>query len=68
LYCTGHDHGEIYRLLLPKSGSTLQLTDTLQASITGQGIAWSPNGTLLYGIDHAKREVVVSRVPDRFRP
>jgi len=67
LYCTGHDHGEIYRLLLPQSGSTLQLTEILRAPITGQGIAWSPDGTLLYGINRPKREVVVSRVPDEFR-
>ncbi len=58
LYCTGHDHGEVYRLELPKAGSTLVLTKTLPAPITGQGIAWDHTNNLLLGISRPKRQVI----------
>ncbi len=61
LYCTGHDRPEIYRLELPKAGSTLRLTNTFSAPITGQGIAWDVESKHLYGIDRKHRQVVVSR-------
>lgn len=60
LYCTGHDRAEVYRLTLPKAGSTLHLTETLPAPITGQGIAWDKGPKHLYGIDRKRRQVVVS--------
>ncbi len=56
LYCTGHDHGEIYRLAIPKSGSTLRHVDTLAAPITGQGIARF--GKSIFGISRPKRQVI----------
>ena len=56
LYCTGHDLGEVYQLEFPKAGSILQLTETVAAPITGQGIAF--DGEMLWGIDRAKRQVV----------
>lgn len=59
LYCTGHDLGEVYRLEFPKAGSTLQLTETIGAPITGQGIAF--HGNLLWGIDRKNRQVVASK-------
>lgn len=61
LYCTGHDRGEVYRLTLPRAGSTLQLTHTAPATITGQGIAWDREQNLLFGIDRPQRQVVVSQ-------
>jgi len=61
LYCTGHDHGEVYRLTLPKAGSTLKLTATLEVPFTGQGIAWDPDGKHLWGIDRPKGQVIVCR-------
>lgn len=63
LYCTGHDRAEVYRLTLPRAGSTLKLTHVLAAPIAGQGIAWSADGQLLLGIHRAKREVVLCRAP-----
>lgn len=63
-YSTGHDRGEVYQLELPASGSTLNLTATYAAAITGQGIAWDPDRPdELYGINRPNREVVVSRLP-----
>ena len=56
LYCTGHDLGEIYQLAIPKAGSTLVLTKTIGAPITGQGIAFDDKQ--LWGIDRAKKQVV----------
>ncbi|MBI1312986.1 hypothetical protein GC176_16980 [bacterium] len=61
LYCTGHDHKEVYRLQLPQAGSTLVLTATLPAPVTGQGIAWDLERQLLFGIDRPRRQVVVGR-------
>ncbi len=61
LYCTGHDRGEIYRLVLPKAGSTLRLTRICPAPITGQGIAWSADGKQLLGLNRKTREIVICR-------
>lgn len=61
IYCSGHDLGEIYQLALPAAGSTMVLKQTLEAPITGQGFAWAPDGTTIYGIDRAKRQVVVAK-------
>jgi len=59
LYCTGHDHAEVYVMRLPEQGAVLEYVATLPAPIAGQGIAWhrSPQPTL-FGIRRAKREVV----------
>lgn len=62
LYCTGHDHKEVYRLRLPKAGSTLILTNTLPAPFTGQGIAWHHKRTEIWGIDRPKRQVIKGRL------
>lgn len=61
IYCSGHDLGEIYQLKLPTAGSVLVLKQTWPAPITGQGFAWAPDGRTIYGIDRAKRQVVVAR-------
>jgi len=63
LYCTGHDHGELYQLAIPKAGPTLKLVRTIKVPITGQGIAWDQNQPkVLYGIDRAKRQVIVAKL------
>lgn len=63
MFCTGHDHPEIYALRFPEGGSTLALEDTFAAPLKGQGIAWdaSSPGTL-YGIDRPARQIVEIRV------
>ena len=63
LYCTGHDRAEVYRLVLPRSASTLRLTATRHIGITGQGIAWDrAEPGVLFGISRPDREVIVARV------
>jgi hypothetical protein len=63
LYCTGHDNPEVYVLRFPEGGSTLALEETFAMPMKGQGIALDPvDASLLYGIDRAKREIVVTRV------
>ena len=65
LYCTGHDHAELYRLKIPKSGSTLEYLETVSAPITGQGIAWQRSEpALLFGIRRSKREVVQMKMTE----
>lgn len=60
LYCTGHDLGEVYQLEFPLAGSTLRLIETIEAPLTGQGIAFF--GQELWGIDRAKRQVVIAKL------
>lgn len=63
LWCTGHDNPELYLLSFPEGGSTLVLDEILPIPMKGQGIALDPSDpTLLYGIDRAKREIVVARI------
>jgi hypothetical protein len=64
LYATGHDHGEVYVLRIPKFGSVLELIETVPLpGIQGQGIAWDRSQSgVLWGIHRAKREVVASRM------
>lgn len=65
LYATGHDRGELYRLALPKAGSTLALAGTIKLGITGQGVAWDASDPgVLFGISRPTQEVVVSRISD----
>lgn len=61
LYLTGHDRAEVYVMRLPTAGSVLELVDVLDVTTPGQGIAWDRSGQepMLYGIDRARREVVV---------
>lgn len=60
LYCTGHDRGELYELAQPQAGSTQRLVQTIDAEITGQGIAWDPaEPTRLWGIDRPRRQAVL---------
>lgn len=54
LYLTGHDLGELYKVRLPKSGSALELMDTVPLAIRGQGIAWDRSDPgVLYGVVRA---------------
>lgn len=63
LYCTGHDHPEVYVLRLPKAGSVLELIETVPLENTGQGIAWDRSAPgILYAIQRSSKQVVVSRM------
>lgn len=63
LLCTGHDNPELYLLSFPEGGSTLVLEEIVPIPMKGQGIALDPSDpALLYGIDRAKREIVVARI------
>jgi hypothetical protein len=63
LYCTGHDHPELYALRLPRAGSVLDLVEVIPIDNQGQGIAWdrSDPGTI-YSIHRAQKQVVVSKL------
>ena len=66
LYLTGHDHGELYVMRLPKFGSELQWVATVQVPIMeGQGIAWdrSVAGRVLWGILKKDRKALKIKVP-----
>ncbi len=63
LLCTGHDNPEVYALQFPQGGSTLVLEAIFAVTFHGQGIALDPSDPeMLYGIDRATREVVVTRI------
>ena len=63
LYCTGHDHSEVYVLQIPEQGSELELVETIPIEILGQGISWDRSDKgVLYGIRKKDREVVVSKL------
>jgi hypothetical protein len=54
LYLSGHDPAELYRMRLPKAGSTLELVDIIPMNIRGQGIAWDRSQPgVIYGIIRA---------------
>lgn len=63
LYTTGHDARELYVLAVPAGGGVLQLESVIGVASPGQGIALDPASGLLYSIDRARREVIVSRLP-----
>ncbi len=66
LYCTGHDHREMYALQLPKSGSTLEWVETIAMPFPGQAFAWDKSQPgVAYGIDRKAKEVVVAQLPRR---
>jgi hypothetical protein len=64
LYCTGHDLPEVYRLVLPRSGSKLKLLSTERVPFPGQGIACergpaaATQAQRLWGIIRPERKVV----------
>ncbi len=65
LYCTGHDHNEVYAMRLPKLGSTLELLRVVPVASFGQGMAWDRTpgaGRDLWGIVRDQRAVTVTRV------
>ena len=54
LYLSGHDPAEIYKMMLPKAGSVLQLVEIVPMNIRGQGIAWDRSQPgVIYGIIRA---------------
>ena len=63
LYTTGHSEPRLYVLEVPKSGSVLRLVSTIAVETAGQGVALDPTADLLYSIQRATREVLVSRLP-----
>jgi hypothetical protein len=53
----------MYVLSFPRGGSSLVLEDIVAIPMKGQGIALDPSDrSILYGIDRAKREIVVARI------
>jgi hypothetical protein len=67
LYCTGHNLPELYALRIPLKGSVLELIETFQINIEGQGIAWdrSQEG-FIYGIKKNDKEVMVFKYVDTY--
>ncbi len=65
LYCTGHDHQEMYALRIPQSGSVLELVETVPVPFAGQAFVWDrTQDGMLYGIVRRSREVVAARMVD----
>jgi hypothetical protein len=60
LLVTGHDKRLVYRLRIPKEGTTLELVETIPCPFPGQGIAIDADGKTLIGIDRGKKQVVFS--------
>jgi len=62
LYCTGHDHPEVYVFQIPDQGSVLDLIETVPLAVFGESISWDRfKKDIIYGIRKKKREVVISR-------
>ena len=60
LYCTGHDHPELYGMKIPQIGSILEFIKTIPIDNTGQGIAWDrSNPGIIYTISKKDRQVRV---------
>jgi hypothetical protein len=67
LYLTGHDHGELYVMELPKAGSELHWAATVKVPIMeGQGIAWDRqvDERILWAIYKKDRKVLRISVPE----
>ncbi|CAA9227727.1 MAG: hypothetical protein AVDCRST_MAG04-963 [uncultured Acetobacteraceae bacterium] len=63
LWCTGHDHKEVYALRLPRMGSVLERVLTLPIEAEGQAIAWDRSAPdVLWQIVRSRREVVAQRL------
>jgi hypothetical protein len=63
LFCTGHDHREIYVLTFPTGGSVLDLQGVFPSPNPGQGIAFDRyEPWTMYSIERATRDVIVTSV------
>jgi hypothetical protein len=62
LYTTGHDEPALYVFEVPPSNGVLKLVATVAVESAGQGIAFDPAADLLYSIQRATKEVLVSRL------
>ncbi len=63
LWCTGHDHKEVYALRLPRMGSVLERVHTVPIEAEGQAIAWdTAEPDTLWQIVRSRREVVAQRL------
>ena len=63
LFCTGHDHPEIYILTFPSGGSVLQLEGVFHAPNPGQGIAFDRSDPwTMYAIDRRSHDVILTKV------
>lgn len=64
LWCTGHDHPEVYALRLPRMGSVLVLEETLPIPGEGQGIAWDRSAAApsLWCISRPRSEAIGLRL------
>ena len=63
LYCTGHDHPELYVMRLPRVGSELIFEGVVHFGIDGQGIAFDRSGAgLLYGIIRDEKIVIAGSI------
>ncbi len=64
LYCTGHDHEEMYALRIPQSGSVLEWVGTFAMPFAGQAFAWDSTQTgVAYGIRRSSKEVIAAQLP-----
>lgn len=65
LYCTGHDHREMYALELPRAGSVLRLVEVIATPLPGQGIAWDRGRpSVVWGIDRKEKVMIAARLPE----
>ncbi|WP_417316906.1 hypothetical protein [Emcibacter sp.] len=67
LYLTGHDHGELYVMELPRAGSVLHWAATVKVpNMEGQGIAWdrSSSERRLWAIRKKDRMVFEFSIPE----
>ena len=64
LLTTDHDHGRLYRLKLPASGSVLQFDGVTAVPFTGQGFAADPLTGGLIGIHRGRRQLLLIRPSD----
>ena len=69
LYCTGHDHPELYALRLPQAGSVLELVEIIPIENNGQGIDWDQSDPgRIYSIKRPTKQVVASRLKKKGNP
>lgn len=68
LLATDHDHGRLYRLRLPESGTVLQALSSQTVPFTGQGFAVDPKTRGLIGINRGQKRIVFAeRTTDESR-
>jgi hypothetical protein len=65
LLTTDHDHGRLYRLRLPKSGTVLQSVGTQAVPFTGQGFAIDARTNGLIGINRAKKLIIFAELASK---